>query len=148
MKNRLRLVFALASVFLLLNAVHLAFQLESASAQVPNIVGFGTSNVLANGLSTTVKTVKASAGMLAWYNCGNTNAAPVFIQAFDVAGATTVTLGTTVPSFTLALPTSSAIHGNLALPANFFKGLKVAATTTATGSTAPGAAVDCSFGIK
>lgn len=118
-----------------------------ALAQVPNM-GFGTGNVLANGLSTTPKTLKASPGMLAWLSCNNANNAAVFVQAFDVDGATAVTLGTTVPSFTLALPVNTAAFSSFALPANFFRGLKVAATTTATGATAPTTAVDCSFGIK
>lgn len=119
----------------------------AARAQVPNMV-FGTGNILANGLSVTPKTLKGGPGMLAWYNCNSANASPVFIQAFDVAAATDVTLGTTAPSFTLALSPSGASVGSFAFPANFFKGLMVAATTTATGAVAPTTPVDCSFGIK
>lgn len=102
---------------------------------------------LANGLSTTVKTVKASAGELGAYHCLNPNASAVYIQIFDAASGS-ITLGTTVPKLSLGLPAAAAGNVEWANGINFATAINVAATTTAAGSTAPGTAVDCNFGFK
>lgn len=116
-----------------------------AAAQLTGNVPF-----LADALSTTVKTVKSSGGALAWYACSNPNAAIAFVQVFDTTGA--VTLGTTVPKVSLpvqaqavtVLHLGNATGNGVAMLA----GIKIAATTTPKGLTAPAVALDCSFGFQ
>jgi hypothetical protein len=110
----------------------------------------GTTNgwtpYLDNGQSTTVTTVKGSAGELGAYHCLNPNASAAYVQIFDTAGA--VTLGSTVPVLSLGLPASDGGNLEWTMGIHFANGIKVAATTTATGSTAPGTNVDCNFAYK
>jgi hypothetical protein len=101
---------------------------------------------LANGLSTTVVTVKASAGELGAYHCLNPNATAAYIQIFDTAGA--VTLGSNSPVLSLGLPASDGGNVEWTMGVHFANAIKVAATTTATGNAAPGTAVDCNFAYK
>lgn len=118
--------------------------LVAASSAIGQVLGTG--GYLANGLTTTVETVKPSNGTLAWYSCWNPNATVAYIQVFNQAAAGSVTLGTTVPLLSLPVTPTATIGG----PVNvaFLAGIKVAATTTATGSTAPSVALDCSFGFQ
>jgi hypothetical protein len=88
---------------------------------------------------TTTATVSSGAGKFAGYMFMNLNAAPAYIQVFDTSGA--VTLGTTTPTFVIPLPANgTAANGagaNLELTNGvaMANGIKVAATTTATGAT-------------
>jgi hypothetical protein len=95
-------------------------------------------------LAATVKTIKAGPGQLMWAACNNGNAGAVYIQMFDTTGA--VVLGTTAPK--LFLPLASASAGMQWIEATFLNGIKVAVTTTPTGSSAPGATIDCTFGFR
>jgi hypothetical protein len=112
--------------------------------------GNGWTPFLANGLTTTVTTVKSSAGELGLYHCLNPNTVSAYVQIFDTSGA--VTLGTTVPVLSLGIPASSSGPGggNLewTMGIHFANAIKVAVTTTATGSAAPSTALDCNFGFK
>ena len=101
----------------------------------------GSAPSLANGLSTTVKTVRAGNGALAFLSCYNPNAAVAYVQLFDTAGA--VTLGTTLPKLSIGVPATQS--SSFPIGAAFLAGIKAAATTTATGSTAPATALDCNF---
>lgn len=97
-----------------------------------------------SALSTTVTAIKSSAaGQLVMLQCGNTNASQAYLQVFDVATAGGVTLGTTAPDLSIPIPATNSegfvIPGGLA----FANGIQVAATTTATGSSALGTALDC-----
>lgn len=70
----------------------------------------------------------------------NGNTAATFIQIFDAASAAAVTLGTTVPTATIQCSgtSNSGVNSAIAqlnLPITL--GLVIAATTTATGLTAP-----------
>jgi hypothetical protein len=114
---------------------------SSASGQSVN--AFSTP-FLADGLSTTVKTVKASPGSMQWWSCSNPSAAVAFIQVFDTTAA--VTLGTTVPKYTIAVQATSSQNGRLGI--NHLVGIKLAATTTPKGSSAPASALDCSFAFQ
>lgn len=101
--------------------------------------------VLVNALSTTVTTVTGSAGILDTYFCHNPNTATAYIQIFDISGS--VTLGSSTPKWSIAIPAGGS--GNLAQMAlNFANAIKVAATQTATGSSAPTTALDCNFGYR
>jgi hypothetical protein len=93
-----------------------------------------------------VTTVKSGAGELGAYHCLNPNASAVYVQIFDTSGA--VTLGSTVPVLSLGLPASDGGNLEWTMGIHFANAIKVAATTTATGSTAPGTAVDCNFAYK
>jgi hypothetical protein len=105
--------------------------------------------VLGNGLSTTPLTVSAGAAVLNSYFCLNPNTSTTYIQIFDISG--TVTLGTSTPKWSIGIPagTGNPGAGNLSqMNLNFANAIKVAATTTATGSTAPSTALDCNFGVR
>jgi hypothetical protein len=54
--------------------------------------------------------VKASAGTFGGYYIYNPNATVAYLQVFDVASATSVTLGTTVPDMIFAIPAASAAN--------------------------------------
>lgn len=82
-------------------------------------------------------------------HCGNDNASKIYIQMFDVATAGAVTLGTTPPDLSIDIePTQSTGFTLSLVGVQWANGLQVAATTTATGSTAPGTAADCNFGYN
>lgn len=97
---------------------------------------------LLSGLAGTVKTVKTSAGQLGQVYCYNGQAAVTYIQIFDVASPSSVTLGTTTPVLSLGIPQTNANgSGPTFVGIGFYNGIQVAATTTATGAT--GASMDC-----
>lgn len=98
----------------------------------------------ASALSNTVVQPKLARGVFQWGSCYNPNASVEYVQIFDLA--TTVTLGTTPP--TLAIPLAASTVSQLPFPAVMLNGLQLAATTTATGSTAPGSALVCNFGFN
>lgn len=100
---------------------------------------------LQNALSTTVKSIKASAGTLGSYYCWNPNAAVAYVQIFD---ASSVTLGTTVPKWSIGIPPTGAANLEMAVGLHFGTAIQVAATTTATGLTANASALDCNFGFN
>lgn len=99
--------------------------------------------VLVNGLSTTVVSVKSSAGFLTGYFVYNPDTVVNYVQIFDVSG--TVTLGTTPPKWSIAIPPGSGANLSFDSPLSFSNAIKVAATTTVTGSTAPGSALNANF---
>ncbi len=105
----------------------------------------GWTPYLANGLTTTVKTVDASAGVLGFVQCYNPNSSQIYVQVFNT---TTVTLGTTVP--TLSIPIGPTSTGGLAMSSYGValggSAIAIAATTTVNGSTAPSTAPDCNVG--
>jgi hypothetical protein len=112
----------------------------------------GWSPKLANGLSTTVVSVKNAAGELGSYHCVNQSGAVAYVQVFDAPTAGSVTLGSTTPVLSFGLPAASSLPGGGNLEwsngIHFANGIQVAATTTSTGSSAPSTAVDCNFAYK
>jgi hypothetical protein len=117
-----------------------------ASVAVQAAASGGWTPYLASGLSTTVKTVKSSAGQLGMLQCWNSNSSQVYVQVFNAAS---VTLGSTTPL--LSVPIGPASTGGLALTATglqFSAAIAIAATTTATGSAAPTTALDCNLGFN
>lgn len=92
-------------------------------------------------LVATSQVVKASAGQLYGYYAFNPEAAVTFVHFYNTASAS-VTVGTTNPLFTIAIPAGSA--ANLTIPQGITfsnAGWAVAATTTAAGNTAPSTGV-------
>jgi len=109
------------------------------------LAAISSTMVTATALSTTVTAIAPQSAVLETIWCLNTNAAVTYVQVFDTTG--TVTLGTTVPNWTMGIP-SSAVAPQSDMDLHFTKGIKVAATTTATGNTAPTTAIVCNFAIK
>lgn len=107
--------------------------------------GNGWTPFLANALSTTVKSIKASAGELGGYYCWNPNTTVEYVQIFDAAS---VTLGTTTPKWSIGIPPGSAANLELSQGIHFATAIQAAATTTATGSSAPTTALDCNFAFN
>ena len=107
----------------------------------------GCSTFMASGsdgssiLVATAQVIKASAGVLYGYYAWNPEAAVTFVHFYNTAAAS-VTVGTTNPLFTIAIPAGSA--ANLAFPYGVTfsnAGWSCAATTTAGGNTAPATGV-------
>jgi hypothetical protein len=92
--------------------------------------------------TTTVQTVKPTSGALCGYYIYNPNSSVAYVQFFDVASGTTVTLNTTVPTLSIGIPATAAANLFDGTGLEFKNGLKLAATTTATGLTAPSTGLD------
>lgn len=92
-------------------------------------------------LVATAQVIKASAGQVYGYYLYNPEAAVTFVHFYNTAQAS-VTVGTTNPLFTLAVPAGAA--ANVAIPQGITfsnAGFSIAATTTAGGNTAPATGV-------
>lgn len=90
------------------------------------------------------QTVKGSAGQLGYALCDNPNNAWSYLQFFN---ATSPSVGTNVGF----IPLPPNLSGGMTLSVvglQFSNSIKVAATTTPTGSTAPGTNLNCSFGYN
>jgi hypothetical protein len=106
----------------------------------------GWSKVKYAAQTTAVQTVKGSAGTFGGYYIYNPNSSAAYVQIFDVSG--TVTLGTTVPDLCLAIPATSAANIEFNQGVNFANAIKLAATTTCTGSTGPSTGLDLNVFYK
>lgn len=95
-------------------------------------------------LSTTVKQVKATGGIVSIVHCWNPNSTPIFVQIFNALPAN-VTLGTTPPIAFVPIAATSTGGWSISPLAlgSLRTAISVAATTTATGSGAPSTAPDC-----
>ena len=87
-------------------------------------------------LVATDQTVKASAGKVYGYYIYNPEAAVTFVHFYNDVIAN-VTVGTTPPQFTLAIPAGAAANLMSDIGITFGTAITVAATTTAGGNTAP-----------
>jgi hypothetical protein len=92
-------------------------------------------------LSNTKTAVKAGAGTLGGYMFYNPNASVTYIQVFDVATGS-ITVGSTTPTYVIPLPATSGANVEFANGIKHSTEINVAATTTATNSTAPSTAID------
>lgn len=116
--------------------------LPAGTAQIGHVIldasafGTGLSTDFAAALSTTVRAVKASAGRLYNVQVQNPNSTDCWVQLFDLATAN-VTLGTTTPKKSLFVPALGEIALDWFMPITFATAIAAAATTTATGNTAP-----------
>lgn len=98
-------------------------------------------------LTNTVVSLKGQAGQLCGYTLSNPSAAWAYVQVFDAATPGAVTLGTTTPKQSYGIPAGATIT-RLLDRLNFNLGIQIAATTTATGSTAPATALTTNFEIR
>lgn len=97
-----------------------------------------------SALSSTKAQIKGSAGKFGGYiNLYNPNTAVTYIQVFNKASAS-VTVGSTAPDFVITLPGLATASGTgtdrnleITMGVAMGTGITIAATTTATGSTAP-----------
>ena len=102
-------------------------------------------------VTNTAVAVKASAGKVWWYNIHNPGVALAYLHFYDVAAAS-VTVGVTVPTLSLALPSiataSVALDAANAVGIQFSTAISVAATTTPGGAVAPGTALVVNAGYS
>lgn len=102
----------------------------------------GCSTFMASGsdgssiLVATAQAVKASAGNVWGYYVYNPEAAVTFVHFYNTASGS-VTVGTTNPLFTIAVPAGAAANVGFPYGIAFSTAITVAATTTAGGNTAP-----------
>lgn len=91
-----------------------------------------------SALLATKQAVNASAGNMYGYHIYNPNSAVMYVQIWNIASAS-VTVGTTAPTMVLAVPPLGWVDATgMATPIDFKTALTIAATTTASGSSAPG----------
>lgn len=91
-------------------------------------------------LTATAVLIQTGETSIQYLSAQNPDTADGWIQFFDAAAAADVTLGTTTPTASFWVPTQGA-RSEAALMIRGAKGLVYAATTTSTGSTAPGTAL-------
>lgn len=117
-------------------------------APAANATATGTSIYNNTALSNTKQAVNASAGNLYGYHIYNPNTVVIYIQLWNIASAS-VTVGTTAPTAVLAVPAGGwADAPPNGPPITFATALTIAATTTATGLTAPTTALLCNIWYK
>lgn len=85
-------------------------------------------------LAATVAAVKASAGMVDSITVTNSHSAVQYLQVFNTASGS-VTLGTTTPVLTVAVPATNTVQLNFDKGLKFGTAISIAATTTPTGAT-------------
>lgn len=85
-------------------------------------------------LVATKQTIKASAGQLYWYHYHNPEATTIFWHIYNTD---TVTVGTTNPQMSFAIPAGASGHVAIPQGISFSTAMSTAATTTAGGNTAP-----------
>ncbi len=101
------------------------------------------------GLVGTVQTVKGTAATLGGYYLFNGAATVCYLQVFDAATATAITLGTTVPDLSFGIPAGAAANIPAVRPGiSFSSGIKIASTTTRAGSTPCGTGTDVNIWYK
>jgi hypothetical protein len=144
MRHRLFVPFLLILV-LSISAVAIAQQ----QVNITRVAGQTVTQVIVTpvpvtALSNTVTTIQSSGPKkLDLYECYNPNGSAAYVQVFDISG--TVTLGTSTAKNVFGIAANSR-GGLAAMGLTYSNAIKVAATTTATGSTAPGTALVCNFG--
>lgn len=103
-------------------------------------IGGGWSVSSQTALSNTKTQVVAVASTFGGYMFYNPNASAVYIQVWDVANAS-ITVGTTAPTYVIPLPAGAAANVEFSNGIKHATAINIAATTTPTGSTAPGTAL-------
>lgn len=117
----------------------------TTNAVVDTPVTSGGLSIVTGSVGATATAIKASAGQLYGYHLFNTTAAVAYVQIFNVAAAS-VTLNTTVPTFSIGIPASGGVTVNFDKGIAFSTAISFACTTTRTGLT--GATVDVNFLYK
>lgn len=118
------------------------------NAVVGGLTVGGITPKMLNALSNSPVAIKGSQGQLLLLQCGNTNTGEAYVQVFNTLSGS-VSIGSTVP--VLSIPIAGSSTGGFALSLTgiqFGTAITVAATTTATGGTAPSTALDCNAGYN
>src|SRR5579862_8534428 len=113
--------------------------IQGTALQPSYVVEPPNTPVLKNSLSNTASQVIGSAARLEVYYCVNPNTSDAFVQIFDAPSPASVVVGTTTPRWSIRVigTANGSGGGNMAkMDLGFFTGIQVAATTTATGSSA------------
>ena len=100
------------------------------------MAGPGLSVYREPALSNTAKAAKTTEGKVYSMHVENSNATKSYVHFYDVA-AGSVTVGTTVPMRTMFVPATGGMDFAWTVPLDFDTAISCAATTTATGGTAP-----------
>jgi hypothetical protein len=100
-----------------------------------------------NSIKATATSIKASAGQVYGWYIYNSNSTAVYVQFFNTASGS-VTLGTTTPVYSLGIPATAGANVMVPHGIAHSTAIVVAATTTATGSTAPTNNVDINIFYK
>lgn len=114
-------------------------------ASNPLPVGAVWTTKLLSGLTNTAIAVKATSGSVGKVYCYNPNVSVAYIQIFNLAAAS-VSVGSTIPQQSYGIPATNA--SGFSFPSSgdgYSTAISVAATTAATGGTAPGTALDCNI---
>lgn len=96
-------------------------------------------------LTNSAQTVIGSSKVLDSLFIFNPSGATAYVQIYDTAGA--VTVGTTTPTWSIGIKAGESVWMT-DLNLNFANAIKVAATTTATGGSAPGTALEANFSYR
>ena len=123
--------------------------LGASCALATNLNPVGFVNAAVTSTAVKVNTVGTPPSLLVSYNITNNTSSFVYIQFFDVAATSSVTLGTTAPAYVIAVPPYGVTDAFVAAPQfTFYNGIVIAATTTATGNTAPSTAASVSLSYE
>jgi hypothetical protein len=111
--------------------------------------GSGGYSVTGSTLTNTVVNIGTpnTPGVVAGWYIYNSNNSVTYVQFFNT-GSAAVTIGTTAPVYSIGIPALSA--ANLMSPTGISHttAISIAATTTRSGSTAPGTAIDMNIFYK
>ena len=89
--------------------------------------------------------VQTGKTLLYGFSIVNSGAAATYLQLHDAAALTDVTLGTTVPTYVIAIAASAHKDRSLCKPLYFSLGLVMFSTTTPTGDTGAGTVVSLEY---
>lgn len=154
----MRLHKLLSTLFALLCGAFVVFclvQRAPAQQQVSGCIQVVTNGALTcapwslallHSLTNSVVQVKGAPGIFGGFWCSNPNVTTTFLQVFDMATAGAVSLSSTLPKMALAITSDTAEgEGPSSIGVEFLNGIQVAATTSATGGSAPSSAIDCTL---
>lgn len=122
--------------------VNLATQLDETNDKVQaalkaSATATGCDTYFSTTLAATATSVKASAGSIYGWDISNGGGANLYIQIFDLATGS-VTPGTTTPKMSILVPAGGGNDKTFSAPITFGTAMTIIATTTSTGSSAPG----------
>lgn len=112
-----------------------------------NSIASTTSGPYTGSITNTAVAVDASAGTLWGYYFYNPNASACYVQFWNTAQGS-VTVGTTAPILSLAIPATSAANVQFAVGHAYSTAITIAATTARAGGTACGSNIDANVWYK
>lgn len=113
-----------------------------------NASDYISDSVWSGAVNGTVQNVNTNANnLIDGINIQNLTAAVAYLQVFDAAAAN-VTVGTTAPTWYIAIPASGNVQVFTPKPIKHTTGLSLASTTTATGSSSAATSVTVFYGTS